>query len=238
MSAEVFRSRVGRVHPGSSGQRIPFIVPYEQRLDADLEWALSEGGRFFEGKSSVHLSLRKITQRLDELGIPYAVAGGMALYYHGFRRFTEVIAILLTKESQKEIRKRLPGLGFVVAFERSRNFRDTETGVKIEFLTTGAFPGDGKPKPIAFPDPRDAAEERDGLKVLRLDRLIELKLASGMSAPHRMRDLVDVQELIRAADVPREFAEWLDSSIQDKFLELWVLAHHPPTGPDADFPDD
>ena len=42
-------------------------------------WALSEGSRHFEEKSTVFDALRKITNRLNELGIAYAVAGGLAL---------------------------------------------------------------------------------------------------------------------------------------------------------------
>ena len=61
-------------------------------------------------------------------------------------------------------------------FSTSKNLRDTLNGVKIEFLITGEFPGDGKPKPVAFPSPQDVFEIRDGIKVLQLPRLIELKL--------------------------------------------------------------
>ena len=32
---------------------------------------------------------------------------------------------------------------------------------KINFLLAGDFPGDGKPKPVTFPDPREAAVELD-----------------------------------------------------------------------------
>jgi hypothetical protein len=211
---------------------------YEELLDADLRWALSEGSLFFEGKGRVQESLQRITRRLDELHIPYAVVEGMALFLHGYRRFTEDVDLLVRADDLQAIHNSLRGRGYLPPFERSKQLRDAESKVRIEFLTTGAYPGDGKPKPVAFPDPRDAAEDRDGLKVLRLERLIELKLASGMSAPHRMRDLVDVQELIRAAVVPRELADQLDASVREKFLELWALAHHPATGPDADSPEE
>lgn len=36
----------------------------------------------------------------------------------------------------------------------------------------------------------------DGVQTITLEKLIELKLASGMSASDRLRDLADVQELI------------------------------------------
>ncbi len=31
----------------------------------------------------------------------------------------------------------------------TRKFKDAQTGVEIEILTSGSFPGDGKPKPVA-----------------------------------------------------------------------------------------
>jgi len=33
--------------------------------------------------------------------------------------------------------------------------------VRIEFLVSGQYPGDGKPKPVAFPDPADVAVKID-----------------------------------------------------------------------------
>ncbi|PYQ17831.1 MAG: hypothetical protein DMF79_16520, partial [Acidobacteria bacterium] len=61
-----------------------------------------------------------------------------------------------------------------------------------------------------------------------LPRLIELKLASGMTAPHRLKDLADVQELIRAASLSRELANTLDPYVRDKYLELWQAVHDHP----------
>jgi hypothetical protein len=49
--------------------------------------------------------------------------------------------------------------------------------------------GDGFPKPVSFPDPQEAAVEIGGIRVITLERLIELRLASGMTAAHRLRDL-------------------------------------------------
>jgi len=59
--------------------------------------------------------------------------------------------------------------------------------------------------------------------LLPLDKLIELKLAAGISAPHRLRDLADVIELIRVQGLPRAFAERLDPK-RSKFDELWQAA--------------
>src|SRR6185437_12999138 len=115
--------------------------------------------------------------------IPYAVAGAMAFFGHGFRRFTEDVDILVTREGLRTIHDRLEGLGYVPPFTGSKNLRDTERGVRIEFLVAGEYPGDGKPKPVAFPDPAGAGVEIDGIRYLRLPTLVELKIASGMTNP-------------------------------------------------------
>ncbi len=151
---------------------------YEEALDQHLEFALEEGSLHFEEKSAVHATLRKIAARLGELGIPYAVAGGMALFYHGLRRFTEDVDILITAEGLAAVHRALEGLGYVPLFPGSRALRDAESGVRIEFLVSGEFPGDGKPKPVAFPEPTAASVDHEGVRVVTLEKLIELKRGS------------------------------------------------------------
>ena len=200
---------------------MPSIAAFEQLLDRDPRWALSQGSQFFEGKGAVQEALLKITRRLNELGIPYCVAGGMALFQHGYRRFTEDVDILVTREGLKEIHAKLEGLGYLPPFPRSKNLRDTDNGVRIEFLVTGNYPGDGKPKPLAFPDPTTAGTLRQGIVWLSLPKLIELKLASGMTSPGRLRDLSDVLELVKLHNLPESFADELNPYVRAKFLELW-----------------
>jgi len=175
---------------------------------------------FFEQKSGLSLALQKITQRLHDLNIPYAVVGGMAMFFHGFRRFTEDVDILVTREGLEQLHREVDGLGYVPLFPGSKNLRDTDSGVRIEFLLAGDYPGDGKPKPVAFPDPVQAGIERNGIRWLNLPALVELKLASGMTAPGRLKDLADVQELIRLLHLPADFAEQLQPYVREKFNEL------------------
>jgi hypothetical protein len=205
----------------------PSVAVYEQLLDRDPRWALKEGSMHFERESAVHKALENIVHRLSELGISYAIAGGMALFFHGYRRFTEVVDVLVTAEGLSELHRRLEGLGYVPPFAGSKNLRDAEHGVRIEFLVTGGYPGDGKPKPVAFPNPDESSIEIDGICCLRLDRLIELKLASG-TTPGRLRDLADVQELIRLLGLPADFATRLDASVRDRYAELWAAVQHAP----------
>jgi hypothetical protein len=196
------------------------MLTYEQRLDANLDYALREGSMHFEEKNAVHDTLRRITRRLAELQIPYAVVGGMAMFAHGFRRFTEDVDLLVTRESMQLISEQLEGLGYVHPAGSRNKLRDTATGVRVEFLITGGFPGDGKPKPVAFPDPAAVAVNIDGIQYVGLEMLVELKLASG-TAPHRLKDLADVQELIRTLSLPRTFAERIAPYVREKFYELW-----------------
>lgn len=202
------------------------MITYEEYLNADTKRAFLEGSRHFERESRVHRTLERIAKRLDEIGVPYAVAGGMAMFFHGYRRFTEGVDILVTPEGLKKIHEELEGLGYAPPFEKSRHLRDTETGVKIEFLVTGGYPGDGKPKPVAFPDPAVVFVEIDGIRFVDLHKLIELKLASG-TAVHRMKDLVDVQSMIERLNLPRDLSDNISPYVRDSYLKLWEVANSP-----------
>ena len=200
------------------------VPSYVDRLNADPEWAFQEGSLHFEDKSAVQKTLRKITARLTELGIPHVVAGAMALYRHGFRRFTEDVDLLVTRDGLKAIHDALDGLGYLRVFKGSKKMRDTETGVHIDFLITGDYPGDGKPKPVAFPEPNEAGISMDGVNVLSLPHLIELKLASGMTNANRLKDLADVLEIIKVLKLESSYAELLSFYVRPKFAELWQVA--------------
>ncbi len=204
------------------------MIAYEQRLNQDAWWAFQEGSMHFEQASAVHKTLVKIAWRLDELRIPYAIAGGMALFFHGYRRFTEDVDILVTREGLQEIHARLEGLGYLPPFEGSKNLRDVESGVRIEFLVAGEYPGDGKPKPVAFPIPEAVGEVIAGVRCLRLAPLVELKLASG-TTPGRRKDLGDVQELIRLLHLPEDFAHQLNPMVQPLYRELWQEIQNSPS---------
>jgi hypothetical protein len=193
---------------------------FQQILSSPTE-AYEEGLRFFMGKSLLNNALQRIASDLEEHRIDYSVIGAIALNQHGYRRFTEDIDLLLTKEGLKTFREELVGLGYRPAFEGStKQFRTTAENVPIEFIITGEYPGDGLPKPVKFPDPSENFVVIDGVKTITLEKLIELKLASGMTALDRLKDLADVQELIKTKSIDSSFAERLDSSVRDRFLQL------------------
>src|SRR5687768_680766 len=131
------------------------MTTYEAMLDADLQWALREGSMHFEKGNEVHKTLQRFVARLDDLGIDYAIAGAMAMFFLGYRRFTEDVDVLVTPASLKLIHENLEGRGYVKLFEKGKTLRDAQSRVKIDFLLTGQYPGTGKPGPVAFPDPKD-----------------------------------------------------------------------------------
>jgi hypothetical protein len=192
--------------------------------DEGIWSGLREGRQFFSGDSKVDLALAAIAAILDDEHIPYCLVGAMALNRYGYRRFTEDINLLLTREGHEALKKRVLGRGYVEKFPGSKTLRDTVNGVSLDFLLAGEFPGDGKPKPVVFPEPSSVAERVGSLSLMPLSKLVELKLASGMSAPHRMKDLTDVLELVRASSLPLELADKLDASVREKYRELWTAA--------------
>lgn len=177
--------------------------------------------RFFMGEADVQKALEKLGRVLDEHNIPYAIIGAMALNEFGYQRTTVDVDVLLTPEGLEAFKASALGRGYVEKFPGSRGVRDTEHGVDIDIVLTGSYPGDGLPKPVAFPDPATTALRGTRVSLLPLPTLIELKLASGMTAPHRLKDLADVQELIRIQRLPRALVNELNAFVGDKYLELW-----------------
>jgi hypothetical protein len=92
--------------------------------------------------------------------------------------------------------------------------------VRIEFLVTGEFPGDGKEKPVVFPHPDMVSDTIQSVRVINLATLIELKLASGMTGKGRLQDLADVQRLIIEHQLTEDYAQRLNPYVRKNFLEL------------------
>lgn len=176
----------------------------------------------------VKKAAQNIAGKLQEHNIPYCIAGAVACNVHGHQRATMDVDVLVNNNNLADVREALTGRGYAPRFAGSRrSFRDTETNVNIDILISGEYPGDGMPKPVQFPRVGRSAEEQcetevvEGIAVLSLPTLIQLKLASS-SAPGRQKDAADVLALIEANDLPREFANELDPSVRERFVELWT----------------
>ncbi len=192
-----------------------------QQIIASPVAAYDEGLRFFMGEGILNETLRRVARDLETHEIDYVVIGAVALNAYGYRRFTEDIDLVLTRAGLEKFQTELVGKGYRPAFEgAAKKFRTTAENVTVEIITNDEFPGDGKPKPVEFPNPGEIDFEIDGVKTVSLEKLIELKLASGMTAPHRLKDLADVQELIKIKNLNADYAEKLNPFVREKFLEL------------------
>ena len=192
-----------------------------QTLLSSPSLAYAEGLKFFRGEGMINDALKRLAADLDRNDIEYVVIGAVALNQHGYRRFTEDIDLLLSKKGLEDFRARLVGLGYRPAFEGAKKkFRTTDENIPVEIITSGEFPGDGLPKPVEFPDPAAFAVVIDGVKTVTLEKLIELKLTSGMTAGDRLKDLADVQELTKLKGLDEGFADKLGEFVRGKYIEL------------------
>jgi hypothetical protein len=207
----------GAPHAWGAGWRSPEA---EARLSESVEYCW----RFFVGEAEAQKAVRRLVDILESEGFPYAIIGALALNAYGHRRVTVDVDLIMREEDLQAFKTRWLGRGYAERAAGTGKLLDIELGVPIDVLSTGRFPGDDKPKPIAFPDPATTAIRGKPFALLPMERWIELKLASGMVAPHRGKDLVDVQELIRSAGLPRDLSLKLHAWVRDKFLELWELA--------------
>ncbi len=197
-------------------------------MAAEAEARFAEGlaycERFFMGRAQVQEALYRLTALLEAEGTPYAIIGALALNEYGHRRVTVDIDLVMREADLRAFKLRHLGRGYAERVPGTGKLIDTDLGVHVDVLSTGRFPGDDRPKPIAFPDPATTAIRGERFALLPMPRWIELKLASGMVAPHRGKDLVDVQELIRSAGLAIAVAADLHPWVRDKFIELWHLA--------------
>jgi hypothetical protein len=191
-----------------------------------MEEVLASVGSFFMKKSPLHGAAEQIARALKALNVDFAIGGALALGVHGFIRATEDVDVLIAPEDLERFKKEWLGHGYLNVRPGGKPVRDTVHGVRIDFMLVGDYPGDGKPKPVVFPQPAAVAVDSDDYPVISLVKLVELKLASGMTAPHRLQDLADVQRLIVARGLPRDFVEELDPYVRAKYDELWQTAQH------------
>lgn len=217
----------------------PANPPDFQEILSQPTLAYEEGLRFFRGVGLMNETLKRLAKDLDERGIAYSVIGAVALNQHGYQRFTHDIDVLLTREGLAKFTEQLVGRGYRPAFAgATRKFRAMAENVPIEIITSGEYPGDGRPKPVVFPDPAESFVEIDGVKTIPLEKLVELKLASGMTGMGRRKDLSDVQEIIRVLSLNASFAARLDLSVRAMYQELHdelVQARNQEDAPGRDF---
>ena len=151
---------------------------------------------------------------VEEHQIAYAIVGGMAVNAHRHPRTTGDVDFLVRGRGAG-CYPALVGQGLLVSVAgRSRRFLEPETGVQLDVLVAGHFPGSGEPGPIAFPDPSAVAQVINDLRCVDLKSLIELKLAA-----HRHQDFADVVNLISVHHLDESFLSQLHQSVHKDFIE-------------------
>jgi hypothetical protein len=181
---------------------------------ASFQARLKEVSLFFHGKDEVTKSLRRLVKRLEKANISYVVVGGMAVFAHGYKRTTNDVDILLTPKGFAEFQRVFVPKNYVPMVGRPRRFIDRTNKRTLDILVTGLFPGSGKPGPVAYPDPEEVAEKINNIQFLKLEALIELKLAA-----RRYQDFADVVKLIDVHNLDESFADRLHPSVRGDYIE-------------------
>ncbi len=86
--------------------------------------------------------------------------------------------------------------------------------MSFDILFSGNFRGNGKPGPIAYPDPSTVGLLIEDLLVVDLPNLVQLNLVAG-----RYQDFADVVNLIRENQLAEDFSIKLHESIRADYLE-------------------
>jgi hypothetical protein len=193
-----------------------------QQFTGDL---LADLRRDMEHKRDLAEALTELVERCQSEGIPFSVVGALAMREHGYVRFTEDIDIVTTREGLDRIHERLIGRGLVPRGPGLRKkLRDSVHGVNIDVITAGEHAGAGD-SPVTYPPPDDAAYGlvKGRVRFATLPALISFKLTSGVWGK-RPKDLVDVQELIKANHLDAAYAQNLIDPLRSKFHELLKAA--------------
>lgn len=130
-------------------------------------------------------------QALTEANIPYSVCGGVAVLLHGYQRNTVGLNLIIRNEDSANVRSVLQQAGMEWS-DTHAEFRSPR-GVAVQFLIAGERAG--RDSPVRLPDPHqpETTELRDGLPVVRLSRLIEMKIPCGLGNIRRThKDFADV----------------------------------------------
>jgi hypothetical protein len=144
---------------------------------------------------------------------------------HGYQRNTVDVDILIRAQDQTKVRQalELAGLRWDAG---QREFTGIES-VPVHMLVSGKSASDDRSLQIRIPEPDGEAVSTtlDGLPVVSLPRLIELKIASGLGNLRRThRDFADVIELILGHKLSRQYARHLHKAVRPAFRALVVRA--------------
>lgn len=156
--------------------------------------------------------------------VAYAIGGDVAVCLHGYQRDTLTVEILLHSNDAPKLKQLLLSEGY--RWDEENNEFHSPSEIAVQFLIAGEKAGKGSEVKIPEPAGELNVEEREGLSVVKLSRLIEMKLACGMNNLRRThKDFADVVELIAIRKLDGSFARFLHSSLRETFRKLVRNAH-------------
>ena len=156
---------------------------------------------------------------LADANIPHSVCGGVAVCLHGYQRNTVDLDLIIEPKRATEVRQFLEAAG--LHWDGGNKEFRTVAGIAIQFLMAGDRAGNSSE--VRLPEPLGDlnVEVIEGLPVLRLSRLIEIKIACGAENVRRMhKDFADVVELIAIRKLDGSFAQYLHKSVRETFRKL------------------
>ena len=154
-----------------------------------------------------------------EAEIPHSVCGGVAVCLHGYQRNTTDVDLIIERERANNVRQIFESTGLQCDGTGDEFF--TADGIAVNFLLTGDRAG--KDSEVRLPSPTGElnVETIEGLPVLRLSRLIEIKIVCGAENAQRMhKHFADVVELIAIRKLDGTFAKYLHNSVRDVYRKL------------------
>jgi hypothetical protein len=154
-----------------------------------------------------------------QVSIPHSICGGVAVCLHGYQRNTTDVDLIINANDSARVKELLLAESFQWDDEL-KEFR-SPIGVRVQFLIAGEQAGKGSEVRIPVPEGELNVEELEGLFVVQLSRLIEMKLAAGIGSIRRThKDFADVVELIAIRKLDGSFARYLHPSVRPTFRKL------------------
>ena len=147
---------------------------------------------------------------LDFHKVRYCFLGGVVLPFYNYVRMTESMDTLVHRDDYgvfmgiPEISKtHLTGKA-VSAFQ----------GTPLNIIASESATG------FHCPHPKELAEKNADIKMISFKRLLWMKVKGGLN-PNRLKDLGDLQELIRCNKPSRDYLDEFGGDIKSKYQEIW-----------------
>lgn len=144
----------------------------------------------------------KICKLFDQKQIDYCLIGGASLPSYKLNRATEDVDFLVYINDKSKLES-LVGTYFKSKSNSKRNLIWNEGNIIVEFLFSGEVSGAGDG--LKFEKPEEISENKNGIRIITLPNLIQYKLSSGLYG-RRLKDLGDVEELIKLNNLKKDYA--------------------------------